>query len=196
MTEDLGLFNQFWDEHPRHLPFLSLVQRNIPVKPWDLLTSLKRLDEIMLNNEHEIISPDIELLLHSENWRAHLVAVCAVLKLQKKQQLKFIPTLWKNLQNHSWVNPQIIACLKKIDANFEKNAQDLYAEIETRTEPSQEKLQCLLVYFLEGKIIAEDVFENHATIAQTWLENLAYLMEAGIFSTDQEEVSFPKLPEI
>ena len=199
MTENLGLFNQFWDDHPRHLPLLSLVQRNLPVKPWDLNSSLARLDQILLNNPHDQLCADIGLLLNSDNWRAHLVATCAIFKIPKGLQQSFVNDLWQLVENVSWVNPQIIASLSIIDQSFKSNANQLYIKLIQKHKNGQvinEKLNCLLVFFLEGKIIAEDVFENHATIAQTWKENLLYLIDAGIFTVDQEAVSFPKLPGI
>jgi len=183
MTENLGLFNQFWDEHPHHLPFLSLVQRDLPVKPWDLNNSLARLDDILLNNPQHQLWADLMLLLESDNWRAHLVAVCSIFKIPKTKHQLYINKLWELVENGSWVNPQIVATLSIIDDKFKTNAKRIYESLLKQNINGQaldEKLNCLLVFFLEDKIIANDVFENHATIAQTWKENLLYLIDVDV----------------
>lgn len=123
-TEHLkfGIFDPFWDNQPNHLPLLSL-RVSIPEhKPFNLRKSLRLIDEIISKNSSDDIYRDINLMLSDRNWRLHLVSCVTILKLDTSDQLKFIGFLWKRLCLYSWVSPQLLVTLSKIDANFKEKS--------------------------------------------------------------------------
>lgn len=76
---------------------------------------------ITIVNENLITEKDIDKLLISNNWREHLLAgICCL--LYKDEDLKvLIKKIWKRIDLHSWVSPQLLVILSKIDRSFEKN---------------------------------------------------------------------------
>ena len=61
---DYGVFNDFWNGHPNHLPLMNLhIDNNQPTE-WNLNKSLERLDLICDNNEQELIVEGIHKLLN------------------------------------------------------------------------------------------------------------------------------------
>jgi len=122
---DYGVFNDFWNGHPNHLPLMNLhIDNNQPTE-WNLNKSLERLDLICDNNEQELIVEGIHKLLNDENWRPHLVAIMASFKLTPSEQKKLIPELWARLEKGSWISPQILSVLSIIDGEFEFKANEI-----------------------------------------------------------------------
>ena len=122
---DFGIFKDFWNGHPNHLPFLGLRKDNDHPAEWNLNKSLERLDFISDQNDQETIVEGLQKLLVSENWRAHLVAIMASFKLTPMEQKKLIPELWTRLEKGSWISPQILSVLSIIDNEFEPKAREI-----------------------------------------------------------------------
>jgi len=66
------------------------------------------------------VTKGISTLLRSMNWRPHLVACIAILKLERELQVSFIDTLWEK-STDSWVSQQILATLSIINEDFIDN---------------------------------------------------------------------------
>ena len=96
-----GIFNEFWNEHPNHLPLMGLNNDNDEPKEWNLNKSLERLDLICDNNNEKLIIEGIHKLLSNDNWRPHLVSILASFKIEPKEQKKLIPNFWKRLEKGS-----------------------------------------------------------------------------------------------
>lgn len=116
---NFGIFNEFWNGHPNHLPLMGLHNDNDEPKEWNLNKSLDRLDLICDENSRELIIEGIHKLLNNEDWRPHLVAILASFKLSADDQQRLIPEFWKRLENGSWISPQILSVLSVIDQEFE-----------------------------------------------------------------------------
>ncbi len=94
---DFGIFKDFWNGHPNHLPLMGLQNDNDEPAEWNLNKSLERLDIICDESNQELIIDGIQKLLNNEDWRPHLVAIMASFKLAKTEQSKLIPELWNRL---------------------------------------------------------------------------------------------------
>ncbi len=116
---DFGIFKEFWNGHPNHLPLMGLHNDNDEPKEWNLNKSLERLDLICDNNSEELIIKGIHNLLRNENWRPHLVGILASFKISPEEQKKLIPNFWARLEKGSWISPQILSVLSIIDVEFE-----------------------------------------------------------------------------
>jgi|8_EtaG_2_1085327.scaffolds.fasta_scaffold14715_3 hypothetical protein len=119
---DFGIFKDFWDGHPNHLPLMGLHNNNNEPAEWNLNKSLERLDFICDGNTQELIIEGIHKLLNNEDWRPQLVAILASFKLTQTEQIKLIPELWNRLEKGSWISPQILSVLSIIDSEFELKA--------------------------------------------------------------------------
>lgn len=122
---DFGIFKDFWNGHPNHLPLMGLHNDNDQPSEWNLNKSLERLDVICDRNDQEFIIEGIYKLLNDEDWRPHLVAIMASFKLTPEEQKKLIPELWNRLGKGSWISPQILSVLSIIDNEFELKANEI-----------------------------------------------------------------------
>jgi len=122
---DFGIFKEFWNGHPNHLPLMGLHNDNDEPKEWNLNKSLERLDLICDGNNEESIIEGIYKLLNSEDWRPHLVGILASFKISPDQQKKLIPNFWTRLEKGSWISPQILSVLSIIDEKFELKGKEI-----------------------------------------------------------------------
>ncbi|WP_346883254.1 hypothetical protein [uncultured Algibacter sp.] len=122
---DFGIFKDFWNGHPNHLPLMGLNNDNNQPAEWNLNKSLERLDLICDNNDQELIINGIHKLLNNQDWRPHLVAILVSFKLTPTEQIKLIPELWTRLEKGSWISPQILSVLSIIDNEFELKAKEI-----------------------------------------------------------------------
>lgn len=122
---DFGVFKDFWNGHPNHLPLLRLRIQNNEAGDWNLGKSLDILDLISENHHQDLVFEGIHKLLNNEDWRPHLVATLASFKLSPDNQQKLIPSFWNRLEKGSWVSPQILAVLSIIDEDFESKGKEV-----------------------------------------------------------------------
>jgi|GEM_PF-1038335 len=192
---NFGVFIDFWNGHPNHLPFLNLRESNNEPKDWNLKKSIELIDEIMLKNTEESIIESIELLLNSENWRPHLVALMAIFKLKEVKQQKHIKLLWERLARGSWVSPQILVILSIIDTAFASVADGILANGFTVTyselspiehhsargpsgpKTASQKIKEAIYFLRQGSIIDLNSGDSGGRIAEGWKNNLLHLVE-------------------
>lgn len=199
-----GVFGEFWDGHPNHLPFLHLREIPEPPSEFNLAKSIDILDLIISTNSEASVTSGINLLLASENWRPHLVAALAVLKINKVNQSAHVPALWDRLQHQSWVSPQILVVLSMIDPEFSRLAGDIRVQgyrvnysskdslkrnlrkgpIELTADHS--KLLASVQYLLKGIIVDTDENEGGGSLAKNWKNSLLQLIESGRFKLSVE----------
>lgn len=122
---DFGIFKEFWNGHPNHLPLMGLHNDNDEPKEWNLNKSLDRLDLICDENSKELIIEGIHKLLNNEDWRPHLVAILVSFKISTDEQQRLIPEFWKRLEKGSWISPQILSVLSIIDKEFESKGRQI-----------------------------------------------------------------------
>lgn len=189
----LRIFEEFWDGQPNHLPLLSLKIDLSDTVTFNLGKSLKLLDRIISNNEIEDICNDTLKMLNELNWRLHLVAFITILKLKKLEQQKFIGFLWKRLCLGTWVSPQLLVTLSKIDFNFKEKAELILNEIgfenftlnylneqefsgrNFKHEISCNKILNSLRYLKDGKYLTNIDDDNGGRIAENWNKQLSEL---------------------
>lgn len=195
---DLGIYKSFWDGHPNHLPFLNLLESGDAPKEWNLDISLSKLYTITESSSKESIHRSIELLLESENWRTHLVAVLTMLAVEPALcEDHIIGLFWERLSKGSWVSSQILVALSLIDREFEAKARQLVMEgfkvsysklppvdhhVARGGIPSsiaEKKVKAAIDYLLNG--IVNDTYDSDCggSIARNWQENLMRLIEQG-----------------
>ncbi|AUC16530.1 hypothetical protein BTO06_15840 [Tenacibaculum sp. SZ-18] len=188
-----GIFDKFWDNQPNHLPLLNLKIDLSDTETFNLGKSLKLIDGIISENEIHDIYNDTRKLLTELNWRLHLVALITILKLEKSEQQKFIGFLWKRLCLGTWVSPQLLVTLSKIDFNFKEKAQLILKEIGlnefrgnylSKQELAERKFNYALTnnkilnslrYLKDGNFLTEIDDDNGAKIALNWNEQLSEL---------------------
>jgi hypothetical protein len=196
---NFGIFNDFWDGHPNHLPFMNLYDIPNPPKEWNLIKSIERLDFIISKNATESIIDGIKLLLKSEDWRPHLVASLATLKVNKDEQSKLKIDLWNRLNCGSWASPQILVILSIIDTEFIVHAKEIckngfkitYSEMPSHEHHSSrgpaginvdnKKVVASTEYLLNGVIIDSIENDSGGSIAKDWKKNLLILIENDRF---------------
>ena len=196
-----GIFDTFWDNQPNHLPFLNLSIDLSYTDTFNLGKSLKRIDDILSNNTPEDIYNDTILLLNNINWRLHLIACITVLKLKEPDQQKYIGFLWKRLCLGSWVSPQLLVTLSKIDFNFKEKCDvilnddglekfrtnylinDELTEIKFNPEISNNKILNALRYLKNGKHLDNIDDDNGAKIALNWNKQLIEMITLGLLKT-------------
>jgi hypothetical protein len=123
-----GLFNSFWDKYPHHLPFLNLMESDNDPAEWNLQISISRLNSICNSNFKWELKESIDLLLESEDWRPHLIAIISVATIDKIERDEFIIKLWERLSRGSWISPQILVVLSIIDEEFKSKAEKILKE--------------------------------------------------------------------
>ena len=185
-----GIFDKFWDNQPNHLPLLNLTVDLTDTETFNLGKSLKLIDRIISENQIDDIYNDTRKMLTELNWRLHLVAFITILKLDKSEQQKFIGFLWKRLCLGTWVSPQLLVTLSKIDFNFKEKAELILNEIglnefrgnylskkelaerKFNYELTDNKILNSLRYLKDGKFLTDIDYDNGAEIAQNWNEQL------------------------
>lgn len=193
-----GIFNSFWDGHPNHLPLLRLRINSSNAGSINLEKSLKRIDQIIANNSFEEIYEDGCKILAEFNWRPHLVLFITILKLEKPEQEKFVPLLWKRLCLGTWVSPQLLVTLSNIDADFKKTSKKIITNIglqEFRTlhlneqeimqrkfnyEINDRKILNALRYLTTGEFLINEDDDNGGSIAKNWNEKVNELKKLGL----------------
>lgn len=117
-----------------------------------LKTSLVLLDKIFQKYPKDKIDKGVKLLLKSINWKLHLVALMAILKMEKKEQSKFSEILWDLAKKeYSWVLPQIYATLSFIDEQFidkskvilKSRGRDIFDDKEYEIDYLLKNLECM-----------------------------------------------------
>ncbi len=188
-----GIFDKFWDNQPNHLPLLNLIVDLSDTETFNLGKSLKLIDGIISKYQIDDIYNDTRKMLTELNWRLHLVAFITILKLDKSEQQKFIEFLWKRLCLGTWVSPQLLVTLSKIDFNFKVKAELIINEIglnefrrnylsekelaerKFNYELTDNKILNSLRYLKDGKFLTNIDDDNGAKIAQNWKEQLTEL---------------------
>ncbi|WP_417559023.1 hypothetical protein [Mesoflavibacter zeaxanthinifaciens] len=196
---NFGVFNDFWNGHPNHLPLMNLYDIPNPPKEWNLTKSIDRLDNIVSKNSINDIIDGIRLLLKNEDWRPHLVAALATLKIDKNRQSELKTDLWNRLKTGSWVSPQILVILSIIDSEFDFKAKEIcengfkitYSEMPMHEHHSargpagigvdNKKVVASTEYLLNGVIIDSMENDNGGSLAKNWKENLLGLIENNKF---------------
>ncbi|MGY3795699.1 hypothetical protein [Aquimarina sp. 433] len=189
----LGIFDNFWDNQPNHLPLLNLRVDLSDTDTFNLGKSLKLIDQIIADGSIEEIFSDVKIMLAELNWRPHLVAFIAILKLEKPDQQKFVDFLWKRLCQGTWVSPQLLVTLSKIDSNFNEKSELILNKIgldkfrtkyldeqelgerKFKYEITDNKILNSLRYLNDGKSLKDLDDDNGAEIAKNWDEQLTEL---------------------
>ncbi len=188
-----GIFDSFWDNQPNHLPFLNLRIDLSDTDTFNLGKSLTLINKIITENSVEEILGDTKILLSELNWRLHLVAFVTILKLEQSEQQKFIDLLWKRLCLGTWVSPQLLVTLSKIDFEFEEKSELILNEIgldkfrtnyldeqelaegKSKHELSDNKILNSIRYLKDGKFLTDIDDDNGAEITKNWSEQLTEL---------------------
>lgn len=196
---NFGVFNDFWNGHPNHLPLMNLYDIPNPPKEWNLTKSVDRLDYIISKNSSNDIVDGIRLLLKNEDWRTHLVASLATLKIDRKLQSEIKTDLWNRLKSGSWASPQILVILSIIDSEFNIRAKEIcengfkisYSEMPMYEHHSSrgpagisvdnKKVVASAEYLLNGVITDSMENDNGGSLAKNWKENLLELIENNKF---------------
>ena len=178
---DLGIFAEFWGDHPNHLPFLGFNEGSDESEEWNLTKSLERLDHICDNSSEKLIVEGIKKLLVSMNWRPHLVAIFASFKISKSEQEMLVPDFWKRLENVSWVSPQILSFLSIVDNEFEAKGKEILKNgfvinyspnIEVQSDTSAFKRESL-------EKVLNSIKELLGNDESDWRQGLLQLIDSG-----------------
>jgi len=196
----LNIFDKFWDNQPNHLPLLHLRIDLSDTKTFNLGKSLRLIDTIIAGHTSEAIYGDVQVMLADANWRVHLVSFITILKLNKPDQLKYIGFLWKRLCLGTWVSPQLLVTLSKIDANFEQKAKSMLkdydlnlfkrnylseaelGEIKYTSEARDNKIFNSLRYLIAGTYQADIDDDHGGKYAKKWNEQLAELNRLNLLN--------------
>ncbi|MCL9806891.1 hypothetical protein NAT51_15250 [Flavobacterium amniphilum] len=122
---ELGIYRNFWDGQPNHLPFLSFRSSSDEPKEFNLKLSITKLEAILRKNPVSIVKKDLQLLLNDENWRLHIVASIVLLMLKKENSQDISDLFWQRIEKGSWVSPQILVSLSYSDFNFENRSKQI-----------------------------------------------------------------------
>lgn len=196
----LKIFDKFWDNQPNHLPLLNLQIDLSETETFNLGKSLRLIDSIIADNSSEAVYNDVKLMLSDANWRVHLLCFITILKLSKSDQLKYIEFLWKRLCLGTWVSPQLLVTLSKIDANFKEKSLSILdrdgldafkinylneaelAEIRFNSEVLNNKILNSLRYLTKGTYIMDIDDENGGKYAKKWNERLTELYRLNLMN--------------
>lgn len=197
---DLGIFKDFWDGKPNHLPFLSLVE--LPgdeTQSFNLHLSISKLEDILQSNSEEAIIEGLKLLLEQEDWRLHLVASVSILLIKESKRGDLINLIWKRLSQGSWVSPQLLVVLSISDNSFIFKGEKIIAEgfqvnysklsavdhhVSRGGVPasiSEKKVEAAINYLINDVI--EDNSDNDygGSLVRNWEERLHELIEENRF---------------
>ena len=194
---EFGVFNNFWDEHPNHLPFLNLRESKDDPKEWNLQTSIAKLYSIQKSHSDEDINEGIRQLIKSEDWRPHIVASISILSFDSIRRDEFIGMLWDRLSRGSWTSPQILVVLSIIDKDFKSKANKIISDgftvdysqltsIEhhvsrggTGTKAASAKVVAVIDFILNKTVTDNIDSDQGASIAKRWAERLNKLINEG-----------------
>ena len=201
---EFGVFKEFWNGQPHHLPFLNLYEPEGGSEEWNLQTSLNRLDELISSNKAEFLIEGVELLLKSEDWRPHLVAALASLKMKPVDRKLPIERLWERLGKGSWVSPQLLVILSIIDVEFKQKVDEILergfkvtfstmlpVEHHVTRGPAgstvaEMKIIAAMHYLRNGTNVDSADSDGGGSIASCWKEHLMQLIAAGRFKLPDE----------
>jgi hypothetical protein len=194
---EFGVFNNFWDGHPNHLPFLNLRESKGDPKEWNLATSISKLYSILNSHSDLDVNEGIRQLIKSEDWRPHIVALISILSFDSQRRNEFIDLLWDRLSNGSWTSPQILVVLSIIDTDFKSKATKITTEgftvnysqltsIEhhvsrggTNTKDAIGKVVAVINFILNNIETDTADSDQGASIAKHWTDRLNELIDKG-----------------
>ena len=198
---NFGVFNIFWNGQPNHLPLMTLQYDNDEPKEWNLKKSLSLIESIVSENATENILTGVVALLDNEDWRAHVVAILSIAKLQPDIRTELIDNLWLRLGKGSWISPQILVVLSLIDINFEEKAMTILEngfEIKYEKKLSapehhssrgpgsrfseSNKVIAACKNLIDGEIWEDEKYDNGGLIAMSWKKQLLELNDKNIFN--------------
>jgi hypothetical protein len=194
---EFGVFNNFWDEHPNHLPFLNLRESKDDPKEWNLQTSITKLYSILKSHPDGDVNEGIRQLINSDDWRPHIVASISILSFDSTRRDEFIGLLWDRLSRGSWTSPQILVVLSIIDKDFESKARKVISEgfvvsyspltpIEhhvsrggVSAKAASAKVVTVINFILNRTATDAIGYDEGASIAKGWAESLNKLIDQG-----------------
>jgi hypothetical protein len=137
-----GIFGIFlW--LPYYLLLLNFYEGK-SLKIVSLNSCFKLFDKIFKFFPIKCIRKSVFNLLKPLNWRPHLIACIAIIKMKKKDQVEFIKILWYKCEAEtSWVAPQMLVTLSFIDLNFKEKAQKILKD-ENASESIKNEISVLL----------------------------------------------------
>jgi hypothetical protein len=193
---EFGIFNDFWVNHPQHLPFLSFTESNFEPKSFGLHSSISNLELILKRNSLEDIKKDIIELLVTSNWRTHLVASIALTLLKKENTNDLLEHFWDRINKGSWVVPQLLVVLSIVDSEFRVKAENIINEESnyllnnsdlnySRRKVFDHKKIASINYLLKGIVNDTSESDSGASITQGWKQNLQTAINENIFIPEQ-----------
>ena len=139
LTLDFGIFQEMFDERMLYLKLLNFYSsKNEEVE--EAVKTLKSCTSKSENPEHEIV----KLLNINGGWRPHLVAVSALYCLNKISD-STLEKFWAILHMGSWVSPQILATLSKLDEKFEQKAINMLESYSSMKIEKHYHFQCKMI---------------------------------------------------
>ena len=196
-----GIFDDFWDNQPNHLPLMHLSINLDKTETFNLGKSIRLIDEIVAKNNKDKIITDTKFLFSDANWRPHLLGLMVILKLNKSEQSEFINTLWKRLCSGTWGCPQLLVVLSKIDPEFkikskrlleENGFEQICKEILTEKEFSEKKFNHDITknkilnatsYIINGFYDQTLEDDNGGSIAENWCNQLIEMNKLNIIKS-------------
>jgi hypothetical protein len=194
---EFGVFNNFWDEHPNHLPFLNLREWSHEPKEWNLQTSIAKLYSILESHSDGNVNEGIRQLIDSDDWRPHIVASISILSFDSTRRDEFIGLLWDRLSRGSWTSPQILVVLSIIDKDFESKANKIISEGFTvsyspltpiehhvsrggaSAKAASAKVVTAINFILNRTATDAIKYDEGGSIAKGWAESLNKLIDQG-----------------
>lgn len=193
---NIGIFSNFWDGKPNHLPLLSLVEMPYDdSQTFNVKISFLILESILETNTEESIQEGIKLLLENEDWRTHLVATVSLLAIKQSKRENLIDLFWKRLSQGSWVSPQILVALSMCDSFFSSKGKKILTEgfkinysklsavdhhVSRGGIPatiSEKKVLAAIDYLLNDSINDSDDNDAGGSIAKNWKERVDELIK-------------------
>lgn len=173
MDEHYGIFNDFFNQTPNHLPLLNLKEIRRSNSEYNLTKSLKMIDELYEKYDKEDYKDGIVKMLSSKNWRPQLVSCFAIMKLGNLERNEYIELVWQIIKDGSWVKPQLIVLLTLIDEDFlyrAKKFNRFVKDISNMNPLEQKKLMIKLI------LLRDNSLEDKSDIAFRWRERFIGLM--------------------
>lgn len=200
---ELGVYRNFWDGQPNHLPFLSFRNFSDEPKEFNLKLSIAKLETILSENTEFNVKNNIKLLLENEDWRLHIVASIVLLMLKKDNNQDLIDLFWLRIKNGSWVSPQILVTLSYSDLNFKDKSRKIlndglninYTKLSpiehhsarggTPKSMAEKKVLASIDYLLNGIVNDNSETDAGGSISKSWKENLESLIYQNNFKIGQ-----------
>ena len=204
---DFGVLSSLFEDGPHYLPLLGLIDEGINPDGWGLSRSINKIRRVFRENMLDDVVSSIDILLQDENWRMHLVAAIAVMFLDNTTRQKAAEKLWDRIYTGSWVSPQILVVLSKVDNNFIDRGRKLLGgdfeitytkkldvlESHSARGPAgrgveENKVRLALEYLLYEKINENIRDYNGGTIAKWWKGSLENLISRGLLSFEDDKI--------